>query len=138
MMAVLPPDRGGSKIAKRGGGRRWIAECEEQLWASWFACPAPEVGAGVGSRCPERDRNRPFPPDLLPCSTSLRTRRKLIRLDNQRVVFFQRLPQIGDQVRVRVRVQAPTQFDAKQMIELQYGRGNLIIPPVRVDLMRAV
>jgi hypothetical protein len=47
-----------------------------------------------------------------------------------------RLPQNGDQVRVRV--QAPTQFDAKQMVELQYGRGNLLFGPVRVDLTRAV
>jgi hypothetical protein len=47
-----------------------------------------------------------------------------------------RLPQNGDQVRVRV--QAPTQFDAKQMVELQYGRGSVLFGPVRVDLMRAV
>jgi hypothetical protein len=47
-----------------------------------------------------------------------------------------RLPKNGDQVRVQVR--APTQFDAKQMIELQYGRGSVLFGPVRVDLMRAV
>jgi hypothetical protein len=47
-----------------------------------------------------------------------------------------RLPQNGDQVRVRV--VAPSQFDAKQMIELQYGRGNLLFGPVRVDLTKAV
>jgi hypothetical protein len=47
-----------------------------------------------------------------------------------------RLPQNGDQVHVQV--MAPSQFDAKQMIELQYGRGNLLFGPVRVDLMRAV
>jgi hypothetical protein len=47
-----------------------------------------------------------------------------------------RLPRNGDQVRVRV--VAPSQFDAKQMIELQYGRGNLLFGPNRVDLMRAV
>ena len=33
---------------------------------------------------------------------------------------------------------APTQFDAKQMIELQYGRSSVLFGPVRVDLMRAV
>ena len=47
-----------------------------------------------------------------------------------------RLPQNGDQVRVRV--QAPTQFDAKQMIELQYGQGSVLFGSVRVDLVRAV
>jgi hypothetical protein len=47
-----------------------------------------------------------------------------------------RLPQNGDQVHVQV--VAPSQFDAKQMIELQYGRGNLLFGPVRVDLVRAV
>jgi hypothetical protein len=44
--------------------------------------------------------------------------------------------QNGDQVRVQI--QAPTQFDAKQMIELQYGRGSVIFGPVRTNLMRAV
>jgi hypothetical protein len=47
-----------------------------------------------------------------------------------------RLPQNGDQVRVRV--VAPTQFDAKQLVELQYGRGNLLFGTVRVDLTRPV
>jgi hypothetical protein len=47
-----------------------------------------------------------------------------------------RLPGNGHQVRVRV--VAPSQFDAKQMVELQYGRGNLLFGPVRVDLMRAI
>jgi hypothetical protein len=47
-----------------------------------------------------------------------------------------RLPKNGDQVRVRV--VAPSQFDAIQMIELQYGRGSVLFGPVRVDLMRAV
>ena len=47
-----------------------------------------------------------------------------------------RLPRNGDQVRVRI--QAPTQFDAKQMIELQYGQGSVLFGPVRVDLTRAV
>ena len=46
-----------------------------------------------------------------------------------------RLPRNGDQVRVRV--QAPTQFDARQMIELQYG-DSILSGPNRVDLMRAV
>ena len=44
--------------------------------------------------------------------------------------------QNGDQVRVRV--QPPTQFDAKQMVELQYGNGSVIFGPARVNLMRAV
>lgn len=44
--------------------------------------------------------------------------------------------QNGDQVRVQT--QAPTQFDAKKMIELQYGNGSVIFGPVRVNLMRAV
>ena len=47
-----------------------------------------------------------------------------------------RLPKNGDQVRVRV--VAPSQIDAKQMVELQYGQGNLLFGPVRVDLTRAV
>ena len=47
-----------------------------------------------------------------------------------------RLPRNGDQVRVQV--QAPTQFDAKQMIEFQYGHGSVLFGPVRVDLMRAL
>ena len=47
-----------------------------------------------------------------------------------------RLPQNGDQVRVQI--QAPTQFDAKQMIELQYGHGSVLFGPNRVNLMRAV
>ncbi len=46
-----------------------------------------------------------------------------------------RLPRNGDQVRVRV--VAPTYFDARQMIELQYG-AQILFGPVRVDLMRAV
>ena len=46
-----------------------------------------------------------------------------------------RLPQNGDQVRVQV--QAPTHFDARQMIELQY-EAEILFGPVRVDLMRAV
>jgi hypothetical protein len=47
-----------------------------------------------------------------------------------------RLPKNGDQVRVRV--VAPSQFDARQMIEAQYGRGSVLFGPNRVDLMRAV
>jgi hypothetical protein len=46
-----------------------------------------------------------------------------------------RLPQNGDQVRVQV--VAPTQFDARQMIELQYD-AEILFGPHRVDLMRAV
>jgi hypothetical protein len=46
-----------------------------------------------------------------------------------------RLPQNGDQVRVRV--VARSHFDARQMIELQYG-AEILFGPVRVDLMRAV
>ena len=46
-----------------------------------------------------------------------------------------RLPENGDQVRVRV--VAPTQFDARQMIELQYN-ADILFGPVRVDLTRAV
>ena len=44
--------------------------------------------------------------------------------------------QNGDQVRVQV--VAPSQPDAKQMIELQYGNGSVIFGPARVNLMRAV
>jgi hypothetical protein len=46
-----------------------------------------------------------------------------------------RLPENGDQVRVRI--VAPSQFDARQMIELQYD-AEILFGPVRVDLMRAV
>jgi hypothetical protein len=46
-----------------------------------------------------------------------------------------RLPQNGDQVRVRV--VAPTHFDARQMIELQYD-AEILFGPVRTDLTRAV
>jgi hypothetical protein len=47
-----------------------------------------------------------------------------------------RLPHNGDQVRVQV--VAPTQFDAKQLIWLQYDDANILFGPHRVDLMRAV
>ncbi len=46
-----------------------------------------------------------------------------------------RLPENGDQVRVRV--VAPTQFDARQMIELQYDDAQILFGPVRTNLMRA-
>ena len=46
-----------------------------------------------------------------------------------------RLPENGDQVRVRV--VAPTQFDARQLIELEYD-ADILFGPVRVDLTRAV
>jgi hypothetical protein len=46
-----------------------------------------------------------------------------------------RLPENGDQVRVRV--VAPTQFDARQMIELQYD-AQILFGPNRVDLTRAI
>jgi hypothetical protein len=52
------------------------------------------------------------------------TRQAIIRLDN------------GDQVTVQVR--APTQYDARQIIELQDGRGRILFGPNRVDLMRSV
>jgi hypothetical protein len=42
----------------------------------------------------------------------------------------------GDQVRVRV--VAPSQFDARQLIELQYDEAQILFGPNRVDLMRAV
>jgi hypothetical protein len=48
----------------------------------------------------------------------------VIRLDN------------GDQVPIQVR--AATQFDARQLIELQYGRGRILFGPNRVDLTRSV
>ena len=41
-------------------------------------------------------------------------------------------------IEVRVQTQAFTQFDAKQMVELQYGNGSVIFGPARVNLMRAV
>jgi hypothetical protein len=44
--------------------------------------------------------------------------------------------QNGNQVRVQIR--APSQSDAKQMLQLQYGPGNVLFGPVRIDLMRAV
>ena len=47
-----------------------------------------------------------------------------------------RLPENGDQVRVQV--VAPTQFDARQLIELQYDDAEILFGPVRVDLTRAV
>ena len=46
-----------------------------------------------------------------------------------------RLPENGDQVRVRAA--APTYFDARQIIELQYG-AEILFGPVRVDLTRAI
>jgi hypothetical protein len=45
-----------------------------------------------------------------------------------------RLPHNGDQVRVRV--VAPTYFDARQMIELQYD-AEILFGPVRTNLTRA-
>jgi hypothetical protein len=45
-----------------------------------------------------------------------------------------RLPENGDQVRVV----APTQFDARQLIELQYDEAQILFGPVRTDLTRAV
>jgi len=47
-----------------------------------------------------------------------------------------RLPRNGDQVRVRV--VAPSHFDARQMIEFQYRDADILFGPVRVDLTRAV
>jgi hypothetical protein len=47
-----------------------------------------------------------------------------------------RLPENGDQVRVQV--VAPTHFDARQLIELQYDDAEILFGPVRVDLTRAV
>lgn len=47
-----------------------------------------------------------------------------------------RLPHNGDQVRVQV--VAPTQFDARQMIELQYHDAVILFGLHRVDLTRAV
>ena len=44
--------------------------------------------------------------------------------------------QNGDQVRVQV--VAPTQFDARQLIELQYDDAEILFGPVRTDLIRAV
>jgi hypothetical protein len=46
-----------------------------------------------------------------------------------------RLPENGDQVRVRV--VAPTHFAARQLIELEYD-AEILFGPVRTDLMRAV
>jgi hypothetical protein len=46
-----------------------------------------------------------------------------------------RLPENGDQVRVRV--VAPTHFAARQLIELEYD-AEILFGPVRVDLTRAV
>lgn len=46
-----------------------------------------------------------------------------------------RLPENGDQVRVQVR--APSYFDARQIIELQYD-AEILFGPVRLDLTRAV
>ena len=45
-----------------------------------------------------------------------------------------RLPQNGDQVRVRV--MAATYFDARQLIELQYD-AEILFGPVRTNLTRA-
>jgi hypothetical protein len=45
-----------------------------------------------------------------------------------------RLPHNGDQVRVRV--VAPTQFDARQLIELEYD-ADILFGPVRTNLTRA-
>ena len=47
-----------------------------------------------------------------------------------------RLPENGDQVRVQI--VAPTQFDARQMLQLQYDDAEILFGPNRVDLMRAV
>jgi hypothetical protein len=47
-----------------------------------------------------------------------------------------RLDRNGDQVPVEV--QAPTFFDAKQMIQMLYTNATILFGPVRVDLMRAV
>ena len=46
-----------------------------------------------------------------------------------------RLPHNGDQVRVQV--QAPTHFAARQLIELEYD-AEILFGPVRTDLIRAV
>jgi hypothetical protein len=40
-----------------------------------------------------------------------------------------RLPENGDQVRVQV--VAPTQFDARQLIELQYDDAQILFGPIR-------
>lgn len=42
----------------------------------------------------------------------------------------------GDQVPVQVR--AATQDDARQLIELQYGKGPILFGPNRVDLTRSI
>ncbi len=47
-----------------------------------------------------------------------------------------RINRTGNQQRVRV--EAPTQFDAKYLIQMIYKDATLLFGPVRVDLMRAV
>ena len=47
-----------------------------------------------------------------------------------------RLPENGDQVRVRV--VAPSHFDARQLVRAQYHDAEILFGPVRVDLTRAV
>jgi hypothetical protein len=42
----------------------------------------------------------------------------------------------GNQQRVTVR--ADSYFNARMMIEAQFGRGSIIFGPQRVDLMRAI
>jgi hypothetical protein len=45
---------------------------------------------------------------------------------------------VNEGCQVRVEVVAHSQFDARQMIELQYGKNSVLFGPVRVDLTRAV
>jgi hypothetical protein len=49
---------------------------------------------------------------------------------------YEHKPQNGDQLRVQV--VAPTQFDARQMLHLQYRDAEILFGPVRTDLTRAV
>jgi hypothetical protein len=39
---------------------------------------------------------------------------------------------------VRVRILAQSQYDARQLIQVQYGDAAILFGPVRVDLTRAV
>jgi hypothetical protein len=46
-----------------------------------------------------------------------------------------RLPSGNQQ---EVRVQADSQWNARQMLERLYGRGSVLFGPHRLDLMRAI
>jgi hypothetical protein len=43
---------------------------------------------------------------------------------------------LGNGNQQRVEVRADNQFNARQMIEAQYGQGAIISGPRRIDLMR--